>query len=60
MGQLLHDNQYVVFTIEKKWYKKWQDQGWLGRKNKKIWKRVLKEIKKFPKGNVKLVWVKGH
>lgn len=63
------DNEYVCKSISEKWAEKWENESWLigrgednlkYRLNHDLWKQVLEEYRKFPAGNVKLVWVRGH
>lgn len=54
------DNKYVVDSIDKGWVFLWEVENWKNRANTELWKKVLKEYRKFPKDRVKLIWVKGH
>lgn len=57
------DSAYVSNCINKKWYKKWMDNGWLNSKkqlveNRELWIELLEELKRFK--NYTFVKVKGH
>ena len=51
------DSKYVVDTVEKKWYVKWEKTNFKGKKNPDLWIRFLKVYRKH---HVTLQWVKGH
>lgn len=53
------DSQYVVNTVND-WMYSWEKEGFVGKKNVDLVKAILEEVRKFPRGNVKLYWVKGH
>ena len=55
------DSAYVVNTIEKKWYEKWERDGWTkkgGLKNAELWKELINLIRQFPFFSIEKV--KGH
>lgn len=54
------DSQYVVNSLTKGWIVRWQQEGWVGRKNTDLWKLVLAEIVERPKMKLRLRWTKGH
>ena len=54
------DSQYVVKTIEEKWYKKWRRQEYKLCKNPDLIEELANEYEKFPRGNIRFTWVKGH
>ena len=55
------DNQYVCFSHSKEWVYKWEKNGELtSRINGELWQLFLREIRRFPKGAVELIWIKGH
>lgn len=58
--ELYCDNQYVVNGIKKGWAFKWESEGWYNRLNADLWKQILYEYRRFPDGNVRFNWVKGH
>ncbi|QXP50901.1 ribonuclease HI [Cellulophaga sp. HaHa_2_95] len=51
------DSKYVVDTVEKKWYVKWEKTNFKGKKNPDLWKLFLIE---YRKQNVSFQWIKGH
>ena len=57
--ELHSDSQYVVNTVNE-WMYSWEKEGFVGKKNLDLVKAILEEVRKFPEGNVKLYWVKGH
>ncbi len=55
------DSQYAINIFNKGWAISWEGRGWPDNiKNIEIIKVLLKEYRKFPKGNVEFKWVKGH
>lgn len=57
------DSAYVSNCINKKWYVKWMDNGWVNSQkklveNRELWIELLEELKRFD--YVKIVKVKGH
>lgn len=60
--EILSDSSYIVNCINKEWYKKWEENGWLTSKKQKVenidlWKALLKLVRKK---NVLFRKVKGH
>jgi ribonuclease HI len=51
------DSKYVVDTVEKKWYVKWEKTNFKGKKNPDLWKLFLVE---YRKQHVSFQWIKGH
>ncbi len=51
------DSKYVVDTVEKKWYSKWEKTNYKGKKNSDLWKLFLIEYRKH---KVFFKWIKGH
>lgn len=51
------DSKYVIDAIEKKWVLGWVKKGFVGKKNKDLWLRLLPLLKTH---RVRFVWVKGH
>ncbi|WP_158974808.1 ribonuclease HI [Cellulophaga sp. L1A9] len=51
------DSKYVVDTVEKKWYVKWEKTNFKGKKNPDLWKLFLIE---YRKQKVSFQWIKGH
>ena len=51
------DSKYVVDTVEKKWYIKWEKTNFKGKKNPDLWKLFLIEYRKH---KVSFKWIKGH
>jgi len=54
------DSQYVVNSIMKNWAERWQKEGWVGRKNVDLWKKILKQIKNRPNMRLSVIHIKGH
>lgn len=54
------DNQYTINCIAKNWIYKWEREGWYDRVNSDLLKELLFEYRKFPDGNVRFNWIKGH
>jgi ribonuclease HI len=54
------DNQYCMYSVSKEWVYTWEMQNWIKRKNAELWKSILIEIRKWPKGYVQFYWIKGH
>ena len=60
--EVFSDSAYMVNCIQKKWYEKWQKNGWKTSKkgpveNKDLWIKLLNLISPF---NVKFHKVAGH
>lgn len=60
--EILSDSSYIVNCINKEWYKKWEENGWLTSKKQKVenidlWKALLKLVREK---NVLFRKVKGH
>lgn len=53
------DSQYVVNTVNSRMYS-WEKEDFFGKKNVDLVKDILEEARKFPKGNIELIWIKGH
>jgi ribonuclease HI len=51
------DSKYVVDTVEKKWYVKWEKTNFKDKKNPDLWQLFLKEYRKH---HVSFKWIKGH
>ncbi|ADV48597.1 ribonuclease HI [Cellulophaga sp. E16_2] len=51
------DSKYVVDTVEKKWYVKWEKTNFKDKKNPDLWKLFLIE---YRKQKVSFQWIKGH
>lgn len=56
------DSAYLVNCMKKKWYEKWQVNGWKNAKkefveNKDLWEKLIQLIDKF---NISFHKVKGH
>jgi len=51
------DSKYVIDAIDKKWVYGWIQKGFMGKKNKDLWLRLMRSYKKHW---IKLHWVKGH
>ncbi len=51
------DSKYVIDAIDKKWVYGWIQKGFVGKKNKDLWLRLMQLYKLH---QVRLVWVKGH
>lgn len=54
------DSQYFVNSLTKGWVFTWEKDGLCLRTNGDLWTDFLQEYRKFPHGNVRLNWVKGH
>lgn len=54
------DSKYVVCGIESHWVECWERDGYFQRTNADLWKQVLEEYRKFPKGSVRLKHLRGH
>jgi ribonuclease HI len=69
-AELFCDNQYVVFSVSKRWVFGWAQDNFLKvdektgqlveRPNADLWRHFLQLWQKFPPGTVELKWVKGH
>jgi ribonuclease HI len=57
MVKVFTDSKYVVDTVEKKWYVKWEKTNFKGKKNPDLWKLFLIE---YRKQKVSFQWIKGH
>ncbi len=60
--KLYSDSAYIVNCINKKWYVKWEKNGWKTSKkepveNKDLWVELLELTRKF---DVEFIKVKGH
>ena len=60
--EIYSDSAYVVNCFNEGWYKKWEKNGWRSSKNnpvknKDLWKRLLKLVKR---NDCTFVKVKGH
>ncbi|MFD2742099.1 MULTISPECIES: ribonuclease H family protein [Sphingobacterium] len=51
------DSKYVIDAIDKKWVYGWIQKGFVGKKNKDLWMRLMQLYKLH---QIRLVWVKGH
>lgn len=51
------DSKYVIDAIEKRWVYGWMKKGFVGKKNKDLWLRLMSA---YQLHRVRLVWVKGH
>lgn len=51
------DSKYVIDAIDKKWVYGWMQKGFVGKKNKDLWLRLMQSYKLH---DIKLIWVKGH
>lgn len=54
------DSQYVVNAVIKDWVFQWEIIGFAGKKNRDLWERFLQVYRKFPKGAIEFVWIRGH
>lgn len=54
------DSQYVVNSINMGWARRWQREGWFGRKNIDIWKAILNELDNRKYMTLQMVHLKGH
>lgn len=56
------DSQYVVNTMQSKWYEKWKENGWRTAKrsvkNKDLWEQLIHEVEN--KKSVTFIKIKGH
>ncbi len=51
------DSKYFIDAIDKKWVYGWMQKGFVGKKNKDLWLRLMQSYKLH---DIRLVWVKGH
>lgn len=58
--QIHTDAQYISNAINGKWVFRWESQAFQRRPNADLWKRLLKAYRRFPKGDISIVWVRGH
>lgn len=55
------DSKYALNCFNKNWLKNWERDGWPVRiKNIEIMKSLLSEYRKFPRGSLEFVHVRGH
>lgn len=61
--EILTDSAYVCNCIQKQWYKKWMNNGWMNAskkpvENRDLWLLLIAEIEKFK--FISFTKVKGH
>ena len=66
-AEIISDSQYIINSFNKNWLLKWEKENWVDlsksegkRLNYDIMQALLKEYRKFPKGNIKFTHVRGH
>ncbi len=60
--EIFSDSAYLINCMHKKWYQKWQMNGWKNSKkepveNRELWERLLELVEKY---NPKFIKVEGH
>lgn len=61
--EIRSDSAYVINCMNKKWYKKWLDNGWLNAKkkpveNRELWMDLIELVEKFEE--ISFTKVRGH